>query len=180
MQTPNRLFNVMKQYASFFEWHEKGPKELGVVEALMDALNQNTALGLHAAQEFSPDPPDCVCLNASNEAVAIEVAEVVCETATPLTAQGHDVYRRWRPGELAEHVAKELADKDRKRFNGGPYAEVIACLFTDEPALSLEQAMSELQPCTFGPISQLTSAYLLFSYNPRTKAYPVIKLALAR
>lgn len=170
----------MKRHASFFEWHEKGPKELGVVEALIDALNQSTTLGLHAAQEFTPDPPDCVCLNAFGEAVAIEVAEVVCETATRLTAQGHSVYRQWRPGELAEHVAKELTDKDHKRFNGGPYAEVIACLFTDEPALSIEHAMLELQSRTFGPVSQLTSAYLLFSYNPSTKAYPVIKLALAR
>jgi hypothetical protein len=170
----------MKRYASFFEWHEKGPKELGVVEALINALNQNTALGLHAAQEFTPDPPDCVCLNAFGETVAIEVAEVVCETATRLTAQGHNVYRQWNPGELSEYVAKELTDKDRKQFNGGPYAEVIACLFTDEPALSLEQAMSELQPRTFGPIAQLTSAYLLFSYNSSTKAYPAIKLALAR
>lgn len=170
----------MKRYASFFEWHEKGPKELGVVEALIDALNRSTSLGLHAAQEFTPDPPDCVCLNAFGQAVAIEVAEVVCETATRLTAQGHNVYRQWRPGELAEHVATELTDKDRKRFNGGPYAEVIACLFTDEPALSFEQAISELQPRMFGPFTQLTAAYLLFSYDPSTKSYPVIRLALAR
>ncbi|MBP8307153.1 MAG: hypothetical protein KAY46_07800 [Burkholderiaceae bacterium] len=115
----------MKRYASFFEWYEKGPKELGVVETLIGSLNQSASLGLHAAQEFSPDPPDCVCLNGEGALVAIEVAEVVCETATRLTAQGHNVYRQWNSGELAEHVAKELMDKDRKRFNGGPYADVI-------------------------------------------------------
>lgn len=170
----------MKRYASFFEWHDKRMKELGVVETLIDALNRSAGLGLYAAQEFTPDPPDCVCLNRHGELVAIEVAEVVCETATRLTAQGHKVHRQWNPGEFAKHVAKELADKDRKRFNGGPYAEVIACLFTDEPALAVEQASSELLPCTFGPITQLTSAYLLFSYVPSSKTYPVIRLALTR
>lgn len=168
----------MRTYASFFEWHDRGRKELGVVEELLVALNGSAGLALHSAREFSPDPPDCVCLTGNGEPVAIEVAEVVCEEAARRNAQGSNVYRHWRPGELAAHVAQELSDKDGKLFHGGPYRSIIACLFTDEPALSFAQAESELRGHDFGPYSQLTAAYLLFSYQPATQSYPVITLPL--
>jgi hypothetical protein len=166
----------MKDYASFFEWHNKGQKELGVVEELIVALNRGANLGLHAPSEFSPDPPDCVCLSASGGTVAIEVAEVVCEEATRLNAKGSHVYRQWRPGELTTHIARQLADKDQKTFHGGPYQSIVACLFTDEPALTVADAESELAAQRFGPFSQLSAAYLLFSYQPATQLYPVVEL----
>ena len=168
----------MKAYAPFFEWHEKGPKELGVVEELILALNQGGGLTLHSPREFNPDPPDCVCLDAAGKPVAIEVAEVVCETSARLTAQGRDVYRHWGPGELAEHISRELTDKDKKTYNGGPYEEIVICLFTDEPALTLDHAKTELSQHAFGPFAQLTSAYLLFSYDPGSQTYPVVRLSL--
>jgi hypothetical protein len=99
----------VKNYASFFEWHNKGQKELGVVEELLVALNRGAELELHHPRVFSPDPPDCVCLNASGEAVAIEVAEVVCEEAARLNAKGPQVHRQWRPGELRTHIARHLS-----------------------------------------------------------------------
>ena len=166
----------MKTYASFFEWRDKGQKELGVVEELVVALNRSAKLGLHAPREFSPDPPDCVCLNSAGQLVAIEVAEVVCEEAARLNAKGSQVYRHWKAGELAIHVAGVLAGKDQKTFHGGPYQSIIACLFTDEPALSLAQAESELASQVFGPFSQLSAAYLLFSYQPATQSYPIVEL----
>ena len=170
----------MRRYASFFEWYEKGPKELGVVESLVEALTRVHGIHLHSPREYTPDPPDCVAVNAQGELIAIEVAEVVCEAAARLNAQGQDVYRHWRPGELSAHVAREIQDKDRKVFHGGLYAEVVACLFTDEPALKFELASTELAGSSFGPVRQLTSAYLLFSYDPGTKSYPAIRLALQR
>lgn len=167
---------VVKTYASFFEWHDKGQKELGVVEELVVALNRTANLGLHSVREFSPDPPDCVCLNAAGESVAVEVAEIVCEAAVRLNAQGAQVYRHWGPGELAPHVARTLAEKDRKVYHGGPYQSIIACLFTDEPALTIGQATAELTSEAFGPFQQLSAAYLLFSYEPATQSYPIVKL----
>jgi hypothetical protein len=102
----------------------------------------------------------------------------VCEEATRLNAKGLRVYRQWNPGELAQHVARELTDKDHKTFHGGPYHTIIACLFTDEPALTVAQAEAELNGQVFGPFSQLTAAYLLFSYQPGTQSYPVVELRL--
>ena len=142
------------------------------------ALNRTTGLGLCSPREHSPDPPDCVCLDAAGKSVAIEVAEVVCETAARLNAQSQAVYRSWQPGELVNHVARVLREKDEKTFHGGPYQAIIACLFTDEPALTFAQASRELNGQAFGPFRQLTAAYLLFSYDPGTQTYPVVELRI--
>jgi len=168
----------MKQYAPFFEWFENDRKELGVVEELLTSLNETSDLGLHSPQIHKPDPPDCICLNASGGCVAIEVAEVVCEEATRRTAKGERVMRLWNPGEFFNRVGALLAEKDRKTFHGGPYAAIVACLFTDEPMLTLEQARVECGANRFGSYQQLTAAYLLFSYDPRTKSYPVVPLTI--
>ena len=164
----------MRQYAPFFEWFDKGQKEVGVVEELIESLNATGRAHLRAPQLYRPDPPDCICENKLGERVAIEVSEVVCEGAARLTAQGHAVYRRWNNGELASHVEQLLSGKDAKTFNGGPYAEIVACLFTDEPAISSEYASTQLQDAQFGVFTQLTSGFLLLSYNPATKSYPVV------
>jgi hypothetical protein len=168
----------MKTYASFFERHDKGQKELGVVEELIVALNNGAGLHLHSPSEFVPDPPDCVCSDGAGRPVAIEVTEIVCEQAVRLNAQGKNVYRHWQPGELTQHIASTLAEKDTKTFSGGPYKSIIAALFTDEPALALAQAKAELDLHVFGPYRQLTAAYLLFSYQPESRSYPVLTLRL--
>jgi hypothetical protein len=168
----------MRRYASFFEWYDKGTKELGVVDTLVAALNDAGRLAFHSPREHAPDPPDCVALDPAGNPVAIEVAEVVCEVAARLNAQGHQVFRQWSPGDLPRHIARELADKDAKRYHGGPYAQVVCCLFTDEPALTVAQAVEELTDARFGPFAQLTSAYLLFSYDPTTRSYPYVALRL--
>ena len=71
----------MRKYAPFFEWFDKGRKELGVVEELIASLNRIKQEQFHTPQLCDPDPPDCICLNESGEVVAIEVSEVVCEDA---------------------------------------------------------------------------------------------------
>jgi hypothetical protein len=88
------------------------------------------------------------------------------------------VYRSWQAGELLSQVAHVLNGKDAKTFHGGPYQAIIACLFTDEPALTVTQATAELSGQLFGPFTQLTAAYLLFSYDPGSQTYPVVKLGV--
>ena len=167
-----------RKYASFFEWPDRQIKELGVVRELLTSLNNTASLDLHSPSVFEQDPPDCVCKNAEGENVAIEVAEVVCQDAARLNAKGQNVYRIWNSGELASHIQHRLNEKDNKTYHGGPYANIFACLFTDEPMLTLDFVKAELASVSFGPFLQLTSAFLLFSYEPVSKSYPVIKLQL--
>ncbi len=167
-----------RKYASFFEWPEKERKELGVVEELVSGLNA-AGLGLRNLRVQRPDPPDCVCDDMNGNPVAIEVAEIVCEDAARLNAQGQNVYRAWRPGELEKTIAARLSEKDTKSFHGGPYTEIAVCLFTDEPALTLDFAKRELSVASFGPFEQIGAAYLLFSYDPGSKSYPLLPLQIA-
>ncbi len=165
-----------RQYASFFEWPNKQIKELGVVKELLTALNNTANLGLHSPRFFEQDPPDCVCANIEGADVAIEVTEVVCSEALSQNAQGKDVYRVWKSGELASHIEHLLSGKDKKTYHGGPYVNTLVCLFTDEPMLTFDFVKAELTSISFGPFLQLTSAFLLFSYEPVSKSYPVIAL----
>jgi hypothetical protein len=170
----------MRAYASFFQGRNKVDTEVSVVEELIVALNGADSLGLHSPSEYSPDPPDCVCLDSTNTRVAIEVTEVVCPDAARLNAHGHNVYRNWRPGELRKHVETALTAKDLKTFNGGPYHTIVACLHSDEPTLTLAHVVAELDAHRFGPFGQLTHAYFLLSYDPASKTYPCVKLALGK
>jgi hypothetical protein len=171
---------VMRQYAPFFEWFEKDRKELGVVEELLESINRTTAAGLHSPRIYKPDPPDCVCLDGEGHLVAIEVAEVVCAEAASRTARGGSIMRVWRPGDLADYVAQLLRVKDRKTYHGGPYRQIAVSLFTDEPMLTLQDVLAELKGRPFGPLRQVTAAYLLTSYEPRAKSYPVISLQVTQ
>ena len=163
----------MKRYASFFDWRDRQQAELGVVEELVSALADRGERRFSTPQSYKPDPPDCVCLNEDGQRVAVEVTEVVCSKAVSANAQGHEVYRNWRPGELYEHLAQQLRAKDQKSFHGGPYREIVVCLFTDEPLLTINRVTKELEASVFGPYAQVTAAYLLVSYDPSSKTYPV-------
>jgi hypothetical protein len=105
--------------------------------------------------------------------------EVVCEDAARLNEQGVEVFRNWRAGELTAHIAKLLAEKDSKTFNGGPFASITVCMFTDEPLLTIDRLEVELADKYFGPYKQVDSAYLVVSYDPATKTYPVIELGIS-
>jgi hypothetical protein len=107
-QDIERLLDIAartRPYASFFEWPDKERKELGVVEELISGLKSRGGLSLSNLRPHRPDPPDCVCSTENGETVAIEVSEVVCESAVSANARGEKVYRLWRPGELTSVVS---------------------------------------------------------------------------
>jgi len=168
-----------RPYASFFEWPDKEQKEHGVVEELIASLNARAGRHLGNLRAQRPDPPDCICEDAEGKAIGVEVSEIVCGIAASKNARGEKVYRVWQPGELTDTIRTRLEEKDKKTFHGGPYASIIVCLFTDEPALTHEIAVGELHPQSFGPFRQISAAYLLFSYDPGSKSYPLIPLQLA-
>jgi hypothetical protein len=172
------LLSSRRKYASFFEWIDKEGKEFGVGEELLKALNSTGSLELSNLAPCNPDPPDLTCHNAQGDLIAIEVSEIVCEEAVRLNQQGQDVYRVWQPGELQAAITERLARKDKVTLQGGPYQGLLVCLFTDELMLTHQGASDELSGATFGPFGQITDAYLLFSYQPCTKSYPVVKLRI--
>jgi hypothetical protein len=172
------LLSSRRRYASFFEWIDKEGKELGVGEELVKALNLAGSLHLSNLAPCNPDPPDLTCQNAQGDLIAIEVSEIVCEEAVRLNQQGQDVHRIWQPGELQTAIAQRLARKDNVTLHGGPYHGLYVCLFTDEIMLTHQGVSDELSNVIFGPFNKITDAFLLFSYQPGTKSYPVVRLRI--
>lgn len=172
------LLATRRKYASFFEWINKEGKERGVAEELIQALNSTGPTQLRNLAPCNPDPPDLSCRDDQGNLIAVEVSEIVCEAAVRLNQQGKNVYRDWRPGELQTAIADRLGRKDEVALHGGPYQGLYVCLFTDEMTLTYQGACEELSNVIFGPFNQITDAFLLFSYQPSTRSYPVVRLRI--
>lgn len=172
------LLSSRRKYASFFEWIDKEGKEFSVGEELLKALNQASSPQLSNLAPCNPDPPDLACQDAQGNLIAIEVSEIVCEEAVRLNQQGQNVYRIWQDGELQAAIAERLIRKDKVILHGGPYRSLYICLFTDEMMLTYQDARVELSGVIFGPFDQITDAFLLFSYQPDMKCYPVVRLRI--
>lgn len=168
----------MRRYASFFHWPDRARAELGIVENLATSLAARNERTFSNLECYKPDPPDCIGRNEAGELIAVEVSEVVCVESVRLNQKGTDVYRDWKPGELREHIEHQLDAKDCKQYHGGPYAEIVVCLFTDEMLLTIDFVQRELAHAVFGPFNQITCAYLLISYAPSIASYPVHTLRI--
>ncbi len=169
-----------RDYANFFEYPDRDRKELGILEELIRSLNDAGGPYFSDPASHTPDPPDCVARNAAGQLVAFEITEVVSQAAVELDARGDKVLALWEPGDLTTVIEHRLATKDAKRFQGGPYDEIVVVLHTDEFYLSVEAAESELEGTSFGPFTRIGDAYLIFSYSPQTKGYPVVRIRVAK
>ncbi|WP_454260993.1 hypothetical protein [Pseudoxanthomonas mexicana] len=174
---PLSLREGRRKYAAFFELGGKWQKELSVGEELVRSLNAELAYGLQQLELHEPDPPDLSC-RMGDHLVALEVTELVCLKAVKVNQRGKEVYREWRPGEAVEALRELLYRKDKVRLQGGPFAELWVCIFTDEFVLTPERMAQELVGVTFGPFEQVVKAFLLFSYEPGKATYPVVPLQL--
>lgn len=168
----------LRQYGSFFEWPDKSVKELGVVQQFIESVSARGWWMLSDPRPHTPDPPDCVALDAMGNAVALEVVELVSRKAIELTARGERVTCWWSAAGIREAVENLLRSKDCKRYSGGPYADIALVIHTDEPVLMPDDVRDALRGVSFGPFENLTKAYILFSYIP-TKGYEVVEVSLA-
>jgi len=171
-----KLLKRKRTYATFFEWPDKSVKECGIVQTLIDSVSGD-AYQIDSLNSHSPDPPDCTCKNISGGLVALEVVEFVLEEAVERSARGEKVWVWWEPERVRRHIQHLLKVKDEKEFDGGPYAEIVIVIHTDEPALTADDAHAALSGIIFGPFDQITRAFLLFSYVP-SRDYEAIELSL--
>jgi len=167
----------LRRYASFYEWHDKQQKELGIVQELLASL-ASQGIELFDPQIHQPDPPDCICNDRNGNLVALELVELVSQEAVERNEKGEAVYRWWEPVDIRSEIASLLAKKDAKAFNGGPYSEVAVVIHTDEPALVADDARAALSGLEFGPFRRISRGFLMLSYMPG-RGHEVIQLPLA-
>ena len=166
-----------RKYASFFEWPNKQVKELGIVQDFVEELSRH-GLVWRDARVYQPDPPDCVCFDENGNIIALEVVELVSREAIERNQRGEDVLCIWTPQDIKSGIDSILSGKDRKTFNGGPYAEIAVVIHTDEPLMILEEVKDALAGFTFGPFDNVTKAFLTFSYMPG-KGYQVLEIPVS-
>jgi hypothetical protein len=169
-----------RKYAPFFDWHEKSRKELGVVEQLVRTMEARGEVEYRSLRCWSQDPPDCIGKDNTGKTVAFEVTELVSEEAVRMNQKGRQVYRDWRPAEVVNRIDEILKDKDSKVYSGGPYCRIAVLIHTAEQVISFEEYGHILAEHTFGPLKQVTEAFLLMHYDPRLGNCPYIRLSLAR
>jgi hypothetical protein len=168
-----------RRYAGFFQFPRKDWSELSIVEELIVSLEREGFDSLHDPKTFSPDPPDVICLDSIDLPVAVEVVEAVSQEAVALNAQGRRVTKWWDAAEFVTHVCGLILTKDAKTFNGGPFQRKIVCVHTDEPVVMPDEVRIALAAIPPMRLNQIAAAYLLFSYDPGTQSYPVLRIPVA-
>jgi hypothetical protein len=166
-----RIARHIRPYSSFFKWapRQKAVEEVGVARTLVEAVG-GSPLDFVELLPQAPDPPDVVGVRPDGRRAAMELAELIDEEAVsrsiPALKEGHIqevVHYKWDQPTLITAIAVLLDEKDKKKLLGGPYAEYIVLLYTDEYLLTYADARQWLEGHTFTGINQATSAYLLFS-----------------
>ena len=139
--------------------------------------------GTYSEPALSPiDPPDCTGKNLKGNLVGFEITEFVSQNAVQINERARPergkrptidrmVMAIWSEESVIAQVRSLLGAKDEKKYIGGPFAEYIAVIHTDEPMLIRADVEKWLAGASFGPYRQLTSAYFLYSYEPG-KGYP--------
>jgi len=185
----------IRPHASFFDWPVKVTKELGVVRTLVENLSADDPLApITEVRPGEPNrAPDAIATRADGERVGIEVTELVDEEVTthnvqamrktvgqdPLERMKHTVQRVWDEAGVRTAIQALLTEKDGKTLHGGPFKEYVVVIHTDEMMLTHDDTERWLCDHMFTGFRQITSTYLLFSYDPATDRYPYIRLGVA-
>ena len=90
------------------------------------------------------------------------------------------VYGDWTRGEVFAAIEERLTDKDRKHFHGGPYNEIQLIIHVDELLIPPSDYVPILSKTSFVECQQITRAFLLFSYDPEIRTYPLVELQLGK
>ena len=171
-------------YADFFDWPiDRSRGELGVVEALAEALHgKGSAFFTQVkSRRRGQDPPDVEALDFDGRRVAVEVSELVDGSAIQASKSGSQyVTARWPRtrflGELRERLRAKLGRF--QQLKDGPYpGGYVVVLYTDERALMRFHVTQYLKGEVFPEIEQTHRVFLLLSYDPMVKGYPVFELA---
>ena len=169
-------------HADFFQWApNRDVEEWGVVNHLRESLQAD---GIEIFRDAvirgrGNDPPDCEARSPNGDRIAIEVTELVDPAAIVAHKRG-DLYTwtSWSQASLRGALQERLSAKDQRysELKGGPYAQYLLLVHTDEPMLSYDSARTLLDGVAFKRPAHIDRAFLLISYDPRLERCPYIEL----
>jgi len=168
----------MRKYANFFEAPNKKLKEMTVSKEWLRTYG--TAHGYNEESLVAVDDqwPDCEVKMSTGELCGVEVTELVDSEVIKLNEKDKDVYRLWSDQDIIEGIEKRLRTKNTKS-HGGKYQKLIVLIHTDEFEIAYDAFNKIIEGHEFSGLKNIDEAYLVYSYDPRYKHYPVSVLKLS-
>jgi len=182
VQSMREALTRSRGYASFFEWAPSSDlEEWGVANHFRESLELRGQASFDqlVSRGRGNDPPDCEALDRDGKQIAIEVTELVDPVAI-IAYKDQRTYdwAEWSREALKAGLARLLSAKAARYrvLKGGPYSQYIVLIYTDEPMLPYDTAMTLLNGVTFERSHHIDRAYLLISYDPRVGYCPYLEL----
>jgi len=166
-----------RNYANFFEGGTKEQKEKFVSQEWLNTYGKINGYNEDTLSLVDDQWPDCQILTNSGELCGIEVTELVDRECIQLNERGKNVYRHWSNEEIIGAITERLRSKNVKT-HGGKYKKLVVLIHTDEFEILFNEHNEVIEKHTFRDIGNIDEAYLLYSYDPCHKKYPVSFLRL--
>lgn len=171
-----------RNYAALWEWAEKDIKEAGIMKDYLEAREGQSLSTYVDVAAFKPDPPDFIARDAAGCLTAVELTELVSREAIQANLRASTikdfVYKDWTRNEVVAAIEERLTEKDRKEYHGGPYNDIHLVIHVDEPMILPSEYVPILSNTSFAAREQILRAFVLFSYDPGIRGYPLVELQL--
>ncbi len=175
-----RFINLPRQHASYFNWHDRQQKEKDIVQYFLE--HQGEA---HFFTEFEmtpegEDPPDAWVCASEGERTALEITELVNQSAIHAQVRCSTTYskerEKWSNSQyFQDKVNRCVTEKDekcKKLFADGHTVHLL--LHSDE--MYVDAFYSQHLASGFKLIgTRFQSVWLLLSYTPG-KGKPLVRL----
>jgi len=170
----------MRKYANSFEAPNKKLKEITVSSEWLKTYG--VAHGYNEESFIAVDDqdrwPDCEVKMTTGKLCGIEVTELVDSECIKLNEKNNDVYCHWSNEDIIDGIEKRLREKNT-RSHGGKYQKLIVLIHTDEFEIDYDTFNKIIIEHEFSGLKNIDEAYLVYSYDPRYKHYPVSVLKLS-
>ena len=167
-------------YADFFLWPiDRDLEEWGIANSLKESLEatENSFFSELRRRGRGNDPPDLEAVNFQGERIAIEVTELVDESAIKNYKETNEYdWAEWDKLKFLNGLQYAIKTKDEKfpKLQGSPYpGGYYLIIHTDEPELVSNKVDDYLQESHIEPPDYLSKVYLLMSYDPAVSYCPV-------
>lgn len=119
----------------------------------------------------------------------MEITELVDQKARQLNEKGkkrspQKLYRLWEDEEIIQKLEGILKQKDGKcekiKKRTEIFRKTVLLIHTDEDEITGQRIVAILEKKCFEALNNIDDAYLMLSYDPSIKRYPIFTLALEK
>lgn len=175
-----KLNQLPRNHASFFNWHDKEIKEIGIATDFFVQLEKISDDRL-VEIENAEDPPDAKVITQNNEVIGIELTEIVNEKAIEHQIKGDSRYvnevLKWNKDNTIQEIESIINKKNRLCENVPEvYERKVLLIFTDEPRLESHKIEEYIQGHTWPEANNFDEIYILTGYEPKVGSLVLIKI----